>query len=514
MTRDNSALERALRWIADNIVTLTFALGILLFIGMQIRLLQYRVWNDEVETIVTANMMVAGSRLYSGIFNHHGPMTFMPGYLVALVTDGGIVQNRIAIALLQWAMIVAILRTADIGRRARLFLFLCIAVALTGPYRDIFAHMYKYQVLAGICSAVVIAIYVLPRLRERVPDFTASLVSGFCLGSLVFLAFTYIPAALALGAAGFSRKRWKPLALGVAIVTLLNILFLALAGSLYGFIAYHFYMNLVILPPYAGGGPHPADLIRSWFFRDDRLLGVFTVVLVLGTAWRLYRTEHAPLIRVILLATAIASFGIRGSGFQALAVFYSLLPLGLIFAAPIERLFGERPATSWAMVALLLVKLSGLAPADLAEFDKRRIEYRTPFALIVDANTEPNDRVISYSFNNFDYVAAHRLPASAHFFYLPWQAEYNQHPVLGIKSEPCTEIAANRPKFVQLDRWLVFDKYPWAGYGSCIDRLVARNYYLLPGTIIYARKDIAVPAAQVRAAAALFDAVRSAAAHK
>lgn len=505
MTHDetNGRAGGALGWVKANIVPLAFGLSLIFFVAMQVRLLDYFIWNDEAETVVTADMMAAGSRLYTQIFNHHGPMTFFTGYLVALVSEGGIVGNRIVIMILQWALLAVILRSAEIPARARMFLFLCMAVTLTGPLRDVYAHMYTYQVLAGLCSAAAISLYVLPRMLGKEQSFAGTLVTGLCLGVLPFMAFTYIPGMILLLAAGFSRKSWKPLLIGLVAMTALSVAFTALKASFDGFIAYHFYMNLVVLPPYIGGFPGVGMVVLRWFSGGGKLIGILSAAFVLGAAWRLYRNERASWVRILLLLLVFASYSIRGRGFHGVTFYYSALPLGTLFAAPLERLFRERAWLGWAMVAVLLVKLSGFAPLDRKDMANRSISKPRPFPLIVDAYTQPGDKVISYSFNNFDYLAAHRLPASSHFFYLPWQPVYNLHPYLGVKSDACAEIAAYRPKIMQLDKWQVFDKYDWAGYAGCIDRIVARDYVQLPGTIIYARKDIHVSPEMIRRAAAM-----------
>ena len=493
----------ALTWARTNIALVVLMISALLFVAMQIRLLDYYIWNDEAETVVTANMMAAGSRLYTQIFNHHGPMTFFTGQLVALAGGGGIVGNRIVIMILQWALVAVILRSVDIPIRARLFLFLCIAVGLTGPLRDVYAHMYTYQALAGLCSATIISLLVLPRMTGKVPGFAASLFSGLCLGVLPFLAFTYIPAMVLLGAAGLSRRTWQPVLIGAAAMTLLSMAYIAITASFDGFMAYHFYMNLVVLPPYIGGVPGPLRIIHRWFTGSGKLIGFLSALFVLGAAWRLYRNEGASPVRILLLLLVFASYAVRGRGFHGVTFYYSMLPLAPLFASPLERLFGERPWLGWGMIVILLAKLSGLAPVDVEDLREHSISKPRAFPLVVDAYTKPEDRVISYSFNNFDYLAAHRLPASSHFFYLPWQPVYNRHPYLGVKSDACAEIAAYRPKFIQLDRWKVFDQYSWESYAACIDRLVARDYHQLPGTIIYARNDIRVAPGIAKAAAAL-----------
>lgn len=80
---------------------LIFSIFVVLTIRYQTKLLTYIEMGDESETIVAAKMIAAGDSLYSGIFNHHGPLTFLPGVLLEYFGDFGVPGYRIPIAILQ-----------------------------------------------------------------------------------------------------------------------------------------------------------------------------------------------------------------------------------------------------------------------------------------------------------------------------------------------------------------------------------------------------------------------------
>jgi hypothetical protein len=63
----------------DYLLGFLFLLCAILGTRYQYFLLRQKEWGDESETIVTAKMMAAGKYLYSEIFNHHGPLTFLSG---------------------------------------------------------------------------------------------------------------------------------------------------------------------------------------------------------------------------------------------------------------------------------------------------------------------------------------------------------------------------------------------------------------------------------------------------
>ena len=64
--------------LATHIAIATF---IALCARHEFALLNYKLFGDEAETIVGAKMIATGMKLYSEIFNHHGPLTFLPGLI-------------------------------------------------------------------------------------------------------------------------------------------------------------------------------------------------------------------------------------------------------------------------------------------------------------------------------------------------------------------------------------------------------------------------------------------------
>jgi len=137
-----------------------------------------------------------------------------------------------------------------------------------------------------------------------------------------------------------------------------------------------------------------------------------------------------------------------------------------------------------------LVKLSLLLPSDARRIEVGQIPTRSAFSDLVKRYTEPSDRIISYSFDNFEYILSQRLPAVADFYFLPQQAVYNARPMLGILSDPCKDIRVSRPKFVKLDKWLAWGRFSWESYGSCIDSIMQDSYGHVKGTPIYIRNDL------------------------
>ena len=85
----------------DYVLFIVFVVFLIFVVKYQYFLLTYLSFGDEAETVITARMMANGRQLYSEIFNHHGPLTFLSGYLLELIRPSGIKGHRIPILILQ-----------------------------------------------------------------------------------------------------------------------------------------------------------------------------------------------------------------------------------------------------------------------------------------------------------------------------------------------------------------------------------------------------------------------------
>ena len=131
---------------------------IFLVLRYQIRLLDYFEWGDESETIVTAKMLASGQRLYSEVFNMHGPLVFLPGYLLEKIASFGIRGHRIVIVLLQWCALVAIYCSPiKANKWQKLIYTTIVATFILINLPDAFGHTYIYQAIAGLILIILLA---------------------------------------------------------------------------------------------------------------------------------------------------------------------------------------------------------------------------------------------------------------------------------------------------------------------------------------------------------------------
>lgn len=495
--RSLSVPDRAHAWLLALLAAATA--GVVLF--QQIDLLDYRLWEDETETIVAARMMASGARLYDSIFNLHGPLVFLPAWLLALFGNPGIAGYRWAVIVLQWTGLAVLAAAPMAGAaRVRIALTMAAAAAMVTMLPAILGHTFQYQTIAGIITLWVLALSVMPAIAGAPPSGRAvSVLTGMLLTSLPFLAVSYGPAAVLLFAAGMHRARLWPAALGVALGLAGNVAFLAWKGSITGYLAYHIYLNLRILPAFMPRNPamafisgllSPEGLMR-WEIRR----GLTEALWVMGPCVLLWllstraMDRRLPSWRACLTFLALASFLIRGSGFQATPFWYGILAIPLLALGPATALVVRRPwlAPASAAICLSVAIIGGIAQRPVLA--ARRIPPTTEFAELVRRLTAPDDRIIAYTFSNYQYVVADRLPASGYFFYLPLQAAYNAAPALGVVIDPCADIRAVRPRLMLITELRLYG-FPRDHHDGCLGTIMETDYTRIDGKPYYIRNDL------------------------
>ncbi|WP_158244685.1 hypothetical protein, partial [Pseudomonas sp. MPBD4-3] len=487
-------LKQCLNWkYFDFFVVIIFSVFVVLAIRYQIKLLDYLVFGDEAETIVAAKMMVSGQKLYSEIFNHHGPLTFLPGMLLELFGDFGVSAHRVPIAIFQILAVASIYFSPllnDAFTRKAYAITISSVILLFFP--ELFGSMYMYQVMAGLIIIVVLAQYTLPTICSPEKVSTRNVFLGNTLiACLPFLAITYAPIAFLLFASSLRKKYLAKSSIYLAGAILANIAFLACIGSIAGFFAFHIYLNSEILPLY-NSGQTGVNLIKNAFNASTESLANFSFfILIVAVISRLSSAENGFPWRSLLLAAGFASLLIRGLGFHALPYYYSLMAIPLVFFSGRSNIPRQSQLATTLLIIVCVIKLSLLIPGDKEKLESSKIPLSTEFSRLVQELTDKNDRIIAYSFNNQEYIASHRLPASGNFFYLPWQEKYNESPKFGIKIDACKEISEYQPKIMLIDKWKAFDTFSWESYGGCIQKLLDKDYTQYPGRPYYLRKDVA-----------------------
>ena len=474
------------------ILMIIFGLGIIRY---QIQLLSYLEWEDEVTHIVTSKLIYSGKTLYSEIHELHGPLTFLSGLLVESLGNFGIRAHRIPIAILQWFAWLAIYFSPLLKNQSHLvritYALVCVTISLI-YFPDIFGHTYLFQVIAGLFLVIILSQYTFPSFIKADQSRSKVILGNALIACLPFLAFTYIPIASALFLAGLTRQNLR-ISIYTAVITVaLNLLFLVSIGSITGYLALHYWINLVVSRQFIEGEALGLIyLIKSALNSITVDLSRFGIFLLICTSLaQLAKFENKFPWRVILIGLGIASLLTRAQGFQGLTLLYLSLSLPLIFLYHANLKEGGLLKKDLFLAPILIVcfiKILLLSPANILD---RQIRSSSEFSELVKKITDQNDRIIAWPFQNYEYLLSDRLPASGNFFYLPWQPAYYANPKFGIVIDSCSDIQSAKPKIMLISEY-DFNGVKWGEYKpKCLEEILKTQYHRIPNSAYYIRDDL------------------------
>lgn len=494
MIKNLSLSSQSINRLMNVIEVLILIIFIPLILRYQIQLLSYLDWGDETGTIVTSKMMASGQKLFSDIHELHGPLAYLPGVLTEQFGNFGVKGHRVLILILQWLALASLYFSPLIQDRITKLVYCLICATVMVIYLpDIFGHTYIFQVIAGLFFIIILAQYTFPAILIPGSLKKSQIIIGNVLiASLPFLAFTYIPITIALFVASFTNKN-RLLTISSALIGLLgNVLLLGLFGSIIGFIALHFWINLAVSRKFIEGeslGFHYIFIAALKSITSDLArFGIF--VLISTSIAKLAQQEKQIPWRSILLGIGIASLLVRSMGFQGLPLLYLSLSIPLVFFYGKSNNSQEQLKVFVTLSPLLCVcaiKLILLIPANIAD---RQTPTTSEFAQLAQKITEKEDRVIAWPFKNEEYILADRLPASGNFWYLPWQGTFYENPLFGMKVDSCKEIESVKPKIIFIQKY-PFGGVAWDDYVQpCINDLLKTHYTQTKGKRYYIRNDV------------------------
>ncbi|BCA66203.1 hypothetical protein SHINM1_018050 [Fluviibacter phosphoraccumulans] len=176
------------------------------------------------------------------------------------------------------------------------------------------------------------------------------------------------------------------------------------------------------------------------------------------------------------------------SYFHALPYYYSVCAI-IAYATLVTIPDAPRQKIALLLIPTLFAFYFGFQfERVVQDAEKSRVPLANSFSKFVQFATDPEDPILSYSFNNYDYIVSGRLPAHASFFYMPWQFSYSKNPVLGVNTDPCINLHDRLPKIFVVTKLNVWGKFPWETYSSCIDSILDANYTMVKDSL-YVRND-------------------------
>ena len=484
------------------IETLLYYIFLLLIVRYQFKLLTYKEWGDESDTIVITKMLASGMKLYSEIFSMHGPLVVFPGLILESISNFSIEYHR-AIVLIIMAMTVTsiyycpLIKTIKLKRIYSLLFFLFITLYCPGKF---YSHTYTYQAFAGYFLVIVLAQYIFPAQITNQQIKTSQIIIGnLLLSCLPFLGIIYIPISVLFFFAGMRLNYLRTAILIYGLGFILNFIFLKTIGSLTGYYVFHIYFNAKIMPLFSSEfwpTTFSAITINLFLAFFKNLSGYITLAIILFISCNSFGKQKNLFlpkilnIRAILIIFGFISLLIRGSDFHALPYYLSM------FCVPLLFLSNKTNINKFFLLLLLsilfycLIRILVILPQDKAKFDTNRIPVSSEFSTITKKITNQNDKIIVYTSQNVEYILSQRLPASGSFTYFPNQVAYNKNPVYGIKVDGCEDIKSYKPKIMMIDKLNLWGRYPWESYGGCVQKVIDEEYVRLPNKPYYIRSDI------------------------
>lgn len=493
-------VEKLFKWTKDHwldvFLYLVFLIWMVIVIRRQAELRFLVEWGDESETIIVTKMMASGQRLYTEIYNNHGPLVFLPGFIISKMGDYFIEVYRWIPIVLQWLSLISIYFSPLFSTvKQRVFSTIVLGSIMVHYLSLIYGHTYLYQTISGLFMIIAFASAILPSLLKKNVSSLKAYITVFLLMCLPFLAITNAPFSILGLVIVFDHKKVVPFALGIVTALIINLGFLFIYGSWDGYIAYHFYLNFNVL--YSGQGIQGFIMTILQFYGSNFTHFLTLMLLMIDVMIVNHKQTWLNQIKGLLLIPMLVSLVVRGGEvftLSGLMYLYALLGLSTVLfihldyeGSILDESIQVIPFLGICAVATYLLTL----PLDKDVFYNEFLP-ETEFSRIVERVTSPEERILALSFRSYEYLISERLPASAHFIYLSIQAKYNQNPYKDIYVNIAEDVKKNRPKLLLIDEWNIVldDSDLWQNYASDLMQVVYEDYYQLKDKNIYVRKDL------------------------
>lgn len=484
-------------------------------------------FGDESEKFVAAQMINDGKRLYLDIFAHHGPVPYIISHVYSvLISKSDFSQIRWFMVALALASAISIYYSPAFKSTsvkligAGLFLALLSVIwVLQGT------HMILYHQIGGFLFVIVFSQFFLPLvMRERATKW-GMVVSGFSAVSMCFTAYAFGPSviliftasvllAYRLGGFKYVQTSLIFIFLGACFGLTIILLWLYIFADLKGFFIYHFYFNQEVYSQFIVFSLNSFMDLFIIEFDPDRILLSFVLVMLVASAFMTLRADifldydkNAVLLLLcaLLFVFSVVLLSPRGGiGFQRGAFMIAGLAIfsasSLLFLQKYIIKYNPRAFYRFFFGLLITLLIFNRAGSDAisshhgvkSEDFPKFTSYMKPdldAGLVGWMAANKND-FLALIFNPSIYIKNGVLPASGHYYYLPWQAAYNRSTIDGYKIDLCGDINDRKPTLIWFDNWKVWDKYTLSDYEPCVIDLIKSNYNrIADSSPLYVRSD-------------------------
>lgn len=491
--------------------------------------------NDESSQIVAARLIIEGGRLYSEVFAHKGPGAVMAAWFNETLGAHQIESHRRLPAFLYLLALTAIgfspLFTTVRATAAAATVF---AGAIGAFYLHWSGQMLHYKVIASSLACIAFALVVLPSFQGKTPGRIQGFIAGIAIGflpimvltylvsAIVFLALVFVALAYTHGSARSSLNALRPILGGSTVALALTGLWMVVYGDFVEFWRFNIDFNIDVYASFfATGAINPLILVQQSLPWSNHEIdgGLFPFALFLWLSAMVYfalkphrwptlswqeRVFHTGLFLGSLVFWL--SLDPRGAPDWHAAPLYglALLAFAMMIGDLLQQCRDDQVAIPFTLVIMAIIWGAPI------HFESRRIEHDLaelgrPSQWLSELRpsqailflTDRNEPVAAYPFLPSIYVGTDRLPASNSYYYLPWQAAWDEMnsniPAI------CVDLDAERPPVIVLNHDPVWEISSIQDYAPCLMNIVERGYTPITqdSTRIYVRNDRLDRAAQL-----------------
>jgi len=501
--------------------------GLLIFLARAKASLNMFELGDETEKLVAAQMIKAGMRLYHDIFAHHGPVAYIISHTYVSLVDPTDFSH------IRWFMVgLALLASLSIytspifkNTTSRLIATGAFLVLLSSIWAVQGIHMLLYHQIGGFLFIIPITQVVLPLLYGHKPTALGFTSAGFSCTLICFTAYAFGPSVILISISSIiliitSRHQVKvfkqitPAFWGALFATSIVAIWIALNADFEGYFIYHFYFNQAVYSKFI---EFNLGAIRNLFLIDfsrPAIVHTFILFELIASLFFLAKTEKLQtfnknnipsLFSVVLFFLSLFMLNPRGStgfhdaGFDVtgLAVFSAL---GSYYINTTNREFSTKKFALIIFGIFCTILLFELASREAisSPHEVRKSDFKSysntrnttvDYGLISELVNNDKD-LLALIFRPSIYIDTRKSPASGHYYYLPWQAAYNNNTIRGYKIDICKDLESNQPTIIFFDNWKVWDKYSIQDYEPCVMDFINLKYLAVTkGSYFYIQSD-------------------------
>jgi hypothetical protein len=461
---------------------------------------------DEAVPILAARVLLSGGRLYQDFVDNHGPLIFglVQGFTAVM---GSAEPNRLRVipALFGIVCIACVVAGTPRSLAARLVGGAAFCGLLAAAWLPQAMYFLNFYAPGGVLASLILAVFVVPAWRRQATA-RRGFISGIASAALFADAYAYGPACLlfllsgSLACIRHEQRRaiaWHLAGAGVGAALLL--IYLALWGSVLGYLAFHIVESQFFYAPYIGFSWNHffASLAPAW--QPGTTASSLAVLYCLGgtllfAARACWASRHSHsiglrLCEILLAACAVLSLNMRGSpsfrdaSLAIAAITFLALALGEIAATCSTRQLSAIVALT---VLLDLASEMVMRGAIYSPFNLTRTAFLkviwplpgpldAPFIRRIQAGVQPQEKILALVYQPQLYINADRLPISGFYAYFPWNADYAAAPVFGLKADICATLKASEPPLIAYDDSFRPFRDPH-DYAACVFSLIGRDY--------------------------------------